>query len=187
LNPPQLVNGLRREADVRHHRNARVHARAQCRVHPHTAFELHRVRPALLNEAPRVANRLPRADLIRQERQIRDDQRAPHAAHHAPRVINHLLQRDRQRCRVSLHHHADGIAHEDRVGPGFVAQTCGCVVVGRDDGELRPFGFRGAKFGDRDLSERSDGTHWEFSVKRRSVGTASLYRVGFHPRSRYLR
>ena len=51
---------------------------------------------------------------------------------------------------------------------------------------FRPFGFRGAKFGDRDLSERSDGTHWEFSVKRRSVGTASLYRVGFHPRSRYL-
>ncbi len=53
LEPAELMDRLRRQADVPHHRDVGVHARLHGRPHPHAALELHRVRAALLQEPAR--------------------------------------------------------------------------------------------------------------------------------------
>ena len=72
----EAVLGLRREADVRHHRDARTGQQLDLRCHLATALELHRVRVGLLHEADGGVVRLLRRGLVGAEREVGDHERA---------------------------------------------------------------------------------------------------------------
>ena len=69
------VLALRREADVRHHRDAGVVQQPDLRRDPHAALELDRLRAALLHQPDGGVERLLRAGLVAAERHVGDDQR----------------------------------------------------------------------------------------------------------------
>ena len=59
-----------------HHGDADLHEGADRLGHVTAAFQLHAVRPAFLQNSTRIAQRLGDRDLIGQERQIHEHQRA---------------------------------------------------------------------------------------------------------------
>ena len=58
------------------------------------------------------------------------------AAHDGARVMEHVVEGDRERVLVSEHDHADRVADEHRVHAGLVEQTRHRCVVGRQHGDL---------------------------------------------------
>jgi hypothetical protein len=91
------VLALRREADVRHHRDAGPHDGLDRRRHAAPALELHRVRQALLHHPDRRRERLPRRLLVAAERQVRDDERAFRRPRDGAYQRQHLVDGHRQR------------------------------------------------------------------------------------------
>src|SRR5437868_2355538 len=69
-------HALRREAEVPHDRDARLRDGAHGLGAARAALELDRVGAALLHQAPGVLERVARAGLVAQERQVGHDQRA---------------------------------------------------------------------------------------------------------------
>ena len=100
------------------------------RGHRHAALELHRVRAALLHAAHRVAQRLLGRDLVGPERHVGDHQRALRRARHEARVVDHLVERHRQRRVVALHDVAERVADEQHVDAGRVEDAREGEVVG---------------------------------------------------------
>ncbi len=99
--PAERVDRLRREAEVSHHRDADLHEGADRLGHVPAAFQLHAVGPALLQNPARIAERLGDRDLIGQERQIHEHERAVRTAAHRGGVVDHLIQRRAQRGSVT--------------------------------------------------------------------------------------
>ena len=97
------MDRLGREPDVTHDRNARAHDALDGRRHVASAFELDRVRPAFLDEAHRIADRLFGRDLVAAERHVAHDQRTPSPARDEPGVVDGLVEGDRQGCLLPLH------------------------------------------------------------------------------------
>ena len=90
----EAVHRLRRHADVAHHRDVAAGDRLNGGGAANAAFQLDRVGAAFLDQAAGILGRLLRADLEAHERHVGDQQAAPDAARHQPRVIDHLVQRD---------------------------------------------------------------------------------------------
>ena len=111
----QLVLALRREPDVRHHRDAGRHDAADLLGAAHAALELDRVGAGLLHEAERGVQRLVGPGLVRAERHVGDDERALHGAGDGAGQRDEVVDRHRQRRVVAEHVVAGRVADEQEV------------------------------------------------------------------------
>ena len=95
-------------------RNAPGDQKLDGRREPGAAFELHHLRPGS-HQPRRVAIGLLASRLVAAERHVGDDERGARTGRDTARVINHVVERDRQRRAVAADHHAKRIADEKRV------------------------------------------------------------------------
>ena len=100
-----------------------------------TAFEFDGLSTRFFEYAARTADRVFGGGVEGHERQIDDHQSGTDRAANHLGVINHLVERDRQRRRASLDDHGKAVAHENRIDPGFVEQARPQMVVGRQHRE----------------------------------------------------
>jgi hypothetical protein len=150
------VHGLRRQTDVPHHRNLGARdARDRIR-HRDATFEFHGLCAAVLHQPDRGAHGVFGRHLVGAERHVADDHRAPTGAGDEPRVVDHLVERHRQRGLVALHHIAEAVADQDQVDPGLVEDAREREVVG---------GQHRASLAA--LFARGEGSHGETGVARR--------------------
>ena len=89
--------------------------------------------PPSFTSRPAFLQCLRRSELEGHERQVGYDHRPLRSTGNATCVVDHLVERDRQRCRMPLHHHAERIAHENRIDAGLVQQAGERIVVCRQD------------------------------------------------------
>ena len=78
---------------------------------------------ALLHQPDRALDRLLRADLIRPERQVADDQGSRLGSRDQTHVVHHVVERHRDRVGLTLHHHADRVADQDHVDTGQIDES----------------------------------------------------------------
>ena len=118
--PAHPMDRLRRQPDMTHHGNIdRRDSRHRVRDRD-SPFELHRFRPAFLDEAPGVTQRVFGTHLVREERHVGDDQRAAPRPRDRTRVVDDLVDRDRERGVLAAHRHAETIADEQHVDAAVV-------------------------------------------------------------------
>ena len=139
----ELVDALRREAQVAHHRDAGRENTLDAFPDFGAAFQLHGVGAAFLHDANGRAQRLARRALIRAKRHIHDHQRPLHGPHHGLRVVYHLVQGDGQRGFVAGHHVRGGVADEQHVDAGPVEDAGHREVVGREHRDSLAPAFHG--------------------------------------------
>ena len=118
LEAAEHVDGLRRQADVGHHRHAPLGEKADGLGHAPSAFELDGTAVGLLHDAGGVAERDRRALLVSAEGHVDHDQGAPGATHDGTPVHDHEIERHGNRRFVTVHHHAEAIAHEEEIHIG---------------------------------------------------------------------
>src|SRR6266576_1465315 len=131
----QGVHRLWRKPEVPHDGDADVDQAADRRGHRLSAFDLHRVAACLLHRPTAIAQGVFLRDLITQERHVADHHGALRAASHHLRVIDHLIQRRRQRGGRPRQDLIQRIAHEQDVDAARVEQPReqGVVTGERDD------------------------------------------------------
>ena len=149
------VHGLRREAEVAHHRHARADDPSDDVREVGAALELHRLDAALGDEPDGGAHRVVGARLVAAEREVADGVRAAvaagEAAPHHRRVVDHLVEGDGERRVVPLHHHPERVADEDGVDArGRDEPRRGRVVRG-DHRDRRPGLLHAAQLVDGDV------------------------------------
>jgi hypothetical protein len=127
------VDRLRRESDVRHHRDPDVDEP----VHEVElrALELHGVGAALLDQPAGVADAVLDGGLERHERHVPDHHRPFDPAGDGTRVVEHLLHRHGELVRVPENVATDRVADQEHRDPGAVEDLCGREVV---RGQHRP-------------------------------------------------
>ena len=123
--------GLRRQADVAHHRHTGPDDRLGAGERRACSLELDGVRAGLLDEPDRVGDRVCVRHLEGAERHVGDHERAPRAARHGPREDDHLVHRRGHRRIVAEHGHRGRVADEDQVDAGGVRETPRGRVVRR--------------------------------------------------------
>jgi hypothetical protein len=122
---------------MRHHRNAALGEEVDGLRHALAAFELDGAALGFLHHHGGVAEGLCRAFLIGAERHVDDDKGALGATHHRASVQDHQVKRHGQRRFKAVHHHAEGISHQQEVDV-FVGDRRRVSVIGgeRHDGLL---------------------------------------------------
>ena len=136
---PEAAEGvlaLRREADVRHHRDAGLVQQPDLRSYADAALELDRLRAALLHHADGGVERLLRAGLVGAEGQVGHDQRALRGAGDGLGHEQQVLDGHRHRAAVPEDDVARGVADEHHRDAGLLEDGRAVGVVG---GEHRPF------------------------------------------------
>ena len=129
------VHRLRRQANMPGNRNLSINDAAD-QVRPLlTAFDLHRLGAAFLDEARRVAHSLISAHMVRAVRHVGDQQGILHAPAHRPGVVQHLVRSDGQRVLVAEHGLGQRVADQHDVNTGLIHQPRSGVVVGRQAGD----------------------------------------------------
>ena len=130
LEAAQAVDRLRGEPEVGHHRHLGVgEGRHQLGA---VAFDLHPLRPRLLDEADGVGHRVVGAEVERAIGHVRHQQGALDAPAGRFGVVDHLVHGDRQRVRMAQHDHGERVAHQDDVHSGRVGRAPLREVVGGD-------------------------------------------------------
>ena len=124
--------GLRREADMAHHRDAGAHDRPRAVGHRAATLELDGVAAGLLDEAVRGADGLRVGRLVGAERQVADEQRRLEAAPDRRREHQQLLDGDRDRVLVAEHVVGGRVADEHDVDAGLLDDDGARVVVRGD-------------------------------------------------------
>ena len=155
----QRQHGLRRQAEMPHHRDLGV---GQCVQHVHAlaaALDLHRVGAGVPHEASRVPDRLPGAEVIRQPGHVGHQQRLTPAAPHGRRVMEHRGHRDLERGGMSQFDHAERVAHEQDIHTGRFSRERGRRVVRGQHDQRRTRALPGAERGNRHLRHVSDYEH----------------------------
>ena len=127
----ELVDRLRRQAEVPHHGDAHVDDATHRLAQLLAALDLDRLDAALLDHAARVAQRLVGVHLVAHEGHVSHHEGALHAAAHDLAVVEHLLQRHADGRVEPLHHHAGRVPDEDHVDPRLVEQLRRQEVVSR--------------------------------------------------------
>ena len=116
----EVVLGLRREADVRHHRDAARVSSSTCGAisAPPSSFTAC-ASASFMNRTDGVEGLLGRG-LVGPERQVGDDQRALHRAGHGADQRDQLVDGDRQRRLVAVDVVRRGVADEQHRDAGLV-------------------------------------------------------------------
>jgi hypothetical protein len=92
---------------------------------------------ALLHQPDRIGECLILRG-IAHEGQIAHQKRPLQPARHGPRVIDHVIHRDRHRSVVTLDHHAERIPGQHDVDAGIIDQLREACVIGRKAGDALP-------------------------------------------------
>ncbi len=133
LEAAEGMHRLRRQADVRAHRNAAFDQETEGGRQPLAAFELDHLRAGLHHAHGAVEGLLGRA--VGAEGQIRHEQRLGRAARHAFGVVDDVVERDGQRGLLALHHVAQRIADQHHVHAAALHQGGEAGIVGRQHGD----------------------------------------------------
>ncbi len=180
----EVVLGLRREADVRHHRDAGVGEQLDLRHHRQAALELDRVRVGLLHEADRRVEGLLGRALVGPERQVSDDQRARRRAGDGADERDELVDRDRQRGLVGEDVVGGGVADEHHRDAGFVEGRGGVLVVRREHRPLLAALLHLLEVVDADLADLGASSRGSGRCSRSGAVRRGLFRGGVsHGRS----
>jgi hypothetical protein len=153
----ELVDALRREAEVAHHRDARIGEALHGRSERSAAFEFDGLGEAFLEQAAGVAQASFDADLVAQERHVADHHGALHGATDELAVVDHLVHRHRHRGVAALHDGGHRVTDEDDIDAGAVEQAREQVVVGGQRRDALTLRLHRAQRGGRDL--RTGGAH----------------------------
>ena len=150
--------GLRRQADVAHDRDPRLHDRPRPRGGRRpAAFELDGVAAGLLDEAQRGAHGLLVGDLVGAERQVADEKRRAQAAAHGLGEHEQLVGLDGDGRRVAEHGHRAGVADEHHVDArGLDGARAREVVGGDHDDRLA----EALHLGEAGEGDRAGGPSW---------------------------
>ena len=152
-------DGLRRQAHVAHHGDARVderlHGRGDARG---AALDLDAVGAALLDGAVRRAQRYRWRLLVGAERQVHHEQRRvadrPQAAARGAAVVQHLVERHGPRVGVAQRDHAERVAAERHVDAGGADVRGRRVVMRRHHADLLAEALHAQQAHGRDLAPR---------------------------------
>ena len=139
--------------------HARVHKEAQKYLTRHgieTDTYLNRVDnlfSKILGDKPLGIGQGLLRSVVAVRRQICNHWRTLHGTAYSSRVVQHHIHCHARRVRQTEHDHAQGISHEEQIHAGFIKQTRGRVIVGRQYsdrlsldftlGELRQTGKHG--------------------------------------------
>jgi hypothetical protein len=132
----EVVLGLRRESDVRHHRDAGVGEQLDLGHHRVPTFELDGLGVRLLHEPHRGVERLLRRTLVGAEGQVGDDERAVGRSGDGAHERDQLVDRDRQRRCVAIDVVGRRVADQQHRNAGLVEDLCRVLVVGGEHGPL---------------------------------------------------
>jgi hypothetical protein len=134
LEAAKRMHRLRRQTDMRAHRNRPFDQKAHCVREPFTALELHHLRAGAhqFHRAPEGVFR--RA--VRAERQVGHHQRRGPRPRDARRVIRDVGERHRQGGRLALQHVAERIADQQHVDARAIQQRGEARVVTGQHGDL---------------------------------------------------
>ena len=126
------MHRLRGESDVPDHWDACRHDTRDGLRDRLAALQLDGLNAAFLHQSARGPQRIVARDLVRHERQVTDQVGPFGTTGHACAVIDHVVQRHRQGVVMTLHDHAQRVAHENHVRTRHVDQACHGRVVGGD-------------------------------------------------------
>jgi len=101
-----VLNRLRRQTDVTHHRHAALGQKRDGLRHAPAAFDLDRAAAGLFHHPRRRGEGLLFRSLVGAERHVDDDKRPLRAAHHRVTLQDHHVERDRHRRLEPVHYHA---------------------------------------------------------------------------------
>ena len=125
--------GLRCEAHVAHHRDARADDRRRTtRGGLAAALQLDRVAARLLDHPHRRGDRLLVRHLVGAERQIADQKRRAQTAAHRASQHQHVVELHRRGGVVAEHRRRRGVAHEHQVDARRLRRAGAGVVIGGD-------------------------------------------------------
>ena len=111
----ELVHGLRPQADVSHDWNTRRHQPGDHVCLPGGALELHPLAAGLLEDPGGRPDCRANAEVLEGERQVNDHHRPGHRPTHDLAVVDHLLERGRNRRVAARHHHRHAVANEHTI------------------------------------------------------------------------
>ncbi len=143
------MDRLWRQPEVAHHRNSDSHQRPHGFGHGLAAFELHSVGTGLLHHPPGISNRVLDRHLIGQEGHVDEDQGLADTPHHRGAMIDHLIHRGVQGCRVTGQHLIERVAHQQHIDRAIQQPGEQRVVAGQH-GDLLTGPFLVTKFVNRD-------------------------------------
>jgi hypothetical protein len=116
---------------VAHHGDAGPHHGGDRLGHLRRAtLHLHGRGARLLEHASRITDRLLGGDLIGQEWEVDDDEPSLDASPHGPRMIDHVVERDRQRGIEAEDDVRERVTDENHVGAGAIHEAREKEVVG---------------------------------------------------------
>jgi len=137
------MNRLGRETHVTYYGNAGLNDSGDRFLHFDATFEFHRFGKSLLNQSSGGFEGFFRRNSVRHERHVGADVSATNAPGHGAGVIDHVIECHGNRAFVTLHHHAQRIAHQHHVHASVVYQPSEGGVIGRDNRDFPVVGFHG--------------------------------------------
>ena len=132
----ELVDGLRREAEVPHDGYASAEDALDGLADLGAALHLDTVGVRLLHHADGRGEGLFGVALVGAEGEVDDDQRAADGLDDRLAVVDHLIERDGQRGDVARHDVRGRVADQDNVHTGAVNDLRHRVIVSREHGDL---------------------------------------------------
>ena len=128
-----------------HHRNAGRHQSANHLGLLGAPFQLDRLAARFLQNPAGVFDRLEHAQVVTRKRHVDHHQRVLHRAADHFGVVDHLVERHRQRVGVPLHDHRHAVADQNAFDARRVEQRRHRVVVGREHRDLLAGRLQGRK------------------------------------------
>jgi hypothetical protein len=95
-----------------------------------SAFEFHGMCARFFHDPDCGVQRLSGISLVRSKRQIHDNQRPFYGPHYRSSMVDHLVDRDRQRRFVAGHYIGSRIAHQDQLDACCIHNARHRVIVG---------------------------------------------------------
>ena len=113
------------------------------------AFELYGLSPRLLQDAAGKVDRLVLAEVVAGKRHIDHHQGPIDRPPDHFGVVDHLVERHRQRVLAALDHHAQTVADQNPLDSCLVQQSCRGMIVRREHRNLVPVFLEGGELGHR--------------------------------------
>src|SRR5205807_153529 len=139
----ELIDRLRRQTDVAHHRDFFVHQPFDQLHTLLTAFELHRFGLALFYQTQRRAHGVIWARVKRSIRHVGYQQSAFYAATHGFDVDQNLFKRNRHGVAVTEHDVAETVADQDDIDTRFIDYARGRIIVSSQTNQALATRFTG--------------------------------------------
>lgn len=125
------MDALRGKTKVTHDRDAVLRHQTDGFKDPLAPFKLHCTTTGLLHQPSGISERFLRRDLIAHEGHIGNHKCMFYNADHSLRVIDHVFERNGDRCVVTLDHVPNRISNEKNIHSRTVKNTCGDRIICR--------------------------------------------------------